>query len=175
MDIIQGMRALYISSPDRSLQQIEYAISAYHLYNSYDPYLRPIRSALSTLQSRTYTLLFPYLNRALLLLQSSPNLISVGLLVLFLLIALQILNFVRRIMMWWIRVMWWVTVVSVLALVVSAVWQRGPERVGREVWEWGNHLSDVWWREYRRWDGYQKQQQYSQQKMRTGNGRASWR
>lgn len=59
--------------------------------------------------------------------------------------------------MWWIRVVWWTSVTAVMVLLVSAVWQRGPERVLDDVVGWAGHLSEVWLREYRRWEGYQNQ------------------
>lgn len=130
-------------------------MQAYNFYNACDPYLQPIRKTFSDLGSRAYPLVMPYLDAAAVRAQDSPGLISVGVLVLFILIALQILNLVRRIMMWWIRVLWWLSLSAVLVLSASIVYQRGPERTVEDVVGAVRHLSDVWWREYRRWEGYQ--------------------
>jgi hypothetical protein len=107
----------------------------------------------------------PFLNTVAVKAQDSPGIVSVGILVLFILIALQVLNLVRRIMMWWIRLLWWMTVSGLCVVVVAAVWQRGPERTLEDAIAWGSQLNEVWWREYRRWEGYQNQQkgQYSKQ------------
>lgn len=75
--------------------------------------------------------------------------------------------------MWWIRLVWWTTVTGLLVMVVSAVWQRGPERVLEDVVGWAGHLSEVWWREYRRWEGYQNQAQARGQKSNWGN-KGTW-
>jgi hypothetical protein len=98
----------------------------------------------------------PYLNQAAVLAQDSPGILSVGVLLLFVLIALQVLNMIRRIMMWWIRLVWWVTISSVIILLAAAVCERGPEKAVTDVIGWGKQLSEVWWQEYRKWDGYQK-------------------
>ena len=138
---------------------IGYALNAYDLYNSADPYIRPIRSAIYQLQVRAYPIILPYLNRAAVLAQDSPGIITVGVLLLFLLIAMQILNFIRRVMMFWIRLITRVMFWGVVVLMVAAVWQRGVGRTVDDIAEWGRELNEVWWREYRRWEGYQKQAQ----------------
>jgi Nuclear pore assembly and biogenesis len=114
----------------------------------------------------------PYLNAAAIKAQDSPGIISVGVLLLFILIVLQILNMLRRIMMWWIRLLWWVSVGAVLVLFAGIVYQRGPEKTVEDVLRGVGHLSDVWWREYRRWEGYQNPQQ--QQHEYGGTGQKYW-
>jgi ABC-type multidrug transport system fused ATPase/permease subunit len=133
----------------------DYATHAYHFYNTCSPYLQPVRSTLSTLQARSYPIIMPYVNAAAVKAQDSPGIISVGVLLLFVLIALQILNVLRRIMMWWIRLLWWATIGAVLVLFASIVYQRGPEKTVEDAVRAARHLSEVWWREYRRWEGYQ--------------------
>ena len=109
----------------------------------------------------------PYLDAAAVRAQDSPGLISVGVLLLFILIALQILNVMRRIMMWWIRLVWWTSIGAVLVLFASVVYQRGPERTVEDAVGAARHLSDVWWREYRRWEGYQNVKP-------SGSGQRTW-
>lgn len=103
----------------------------------------------------------PLLNRAAVSAQDAPGLLTLGVLLLLILIVLQIINVLRRIVMWWIRVLWWVSVTAVLVLAASLVYQRGPERTIEDVAWAARHLSDIWWREYRRWEGYQKMQSAS--------------
>lgn len=160
MDVIQGT---FSRNPDSTtrLTSLGYALNAYSFYNSCDPYLRPIRQGAFQLQTQfqahAYPLLLPYLNKALVLAQDSPGIITVGVILLFLLIALQILNFVRRVMMFWVRLISRVVFYSVIVMVTAAVWQRGLGRTADDVMAWGGDLSEVWWREYRRWEGYQNQ------------------
>jgi hypothetical protein len=166
MDIIQGAY-----SPHHPLAKSNpfpgYALNAYDLYNSADPYLRPIRSSLASLQSRAYPIILPYLNNAALMAQDSPGIITVGILLLFLLIAMQILNFIRRVMMFWIRLMTRIMFWGGVVLLGAAVCQRGVGRSVEDIAEWGRELSDVWWKEYRRWEGYQNQ-------ARRSSTRGSW-
>jgi hypothetical protein len=108
----------------------------------------------------------PFLNSVAVRAQDSPGIISVGVLLLLILIALQILNVVRRIMMWWIRLLWWFTISAVLVLFASIVYQRGPEKTVQDVLSGFRHLSDIWWKEYRRWEGYQNVQK--------SGGRGTW-
>ena len=59
--------------------------------------------------------------------------------------------------MFWIRLMTTVVFYGGLTLLVAAIWQRGVGRTADDLMGWGNELSDVWWKEYRRWEGYQNQ------------------
>jgi hypothetical protein len=113
--------------------------------------------------------MLPYLNRAAELAQDSPSIITVGLLLLFLLIMMQILNFARRIMMFWIRLISRLMFWGGLVLLGAAVWQRGVGRSVDDIAEWGHELSEVWWREYYRWDGYQNQAGRGGTSMRGGS------
>jgi hypothetical protein len=136
-----------------------YALNAYDLYNSADPYLRPLRTGVYQLQAKAYPILLPYLNRAAVLAQDSPGIITIGLLLLFLLIAMRILAFVSRILMFWLRLATTLFFYAGLVLVFAAIWQRGVGRTADDLVSWGSELREVWWREYRRWDGYQNQAQ----------------
>ncbi|KAH6678123.1 hypothetical protein B0J14DRAFT_697164 [Halenospora varia] len=89
----------------------EYTYQALALYHDLDPYLSPVRSTISQTRATLYPIVLPYLNLALDFAQDSPAIISVGVLILFLLVSLQILSWIRRIMMWWfrlvMRIMFW--------------------------------------------------------------------
>jgi hypothetical protein len=60
------------------------------------------------------------------------------------------------------------------------VWQRGLGRTVGDLVEWAQEIKDVWWREYRRWEGYQNQgrvrgagsRRYG---VRGGNAGTAWR
>ena len=108
-----------------------YALNAYNLYNSADPYLRPIRTGMSQLQSHLSPLVLPYLNRLAVLAQDSPGILTVGVLLLFLLIVMQILNFVRRVMMFWVRILTTLVFYGAVVLLGAAIWQRGVGEDGR--------------------------------------------
>lgn len=80
--------------------------------------------------------------------------------------------------MFWVRVVYRLVFWGGLAILIAVVAQRGMERSVGDLMDWGRELSEVWWREYRRWEGYQKMQQQSQGTgygMENGNGRAGWR
>jgi hypothetical protein len=124
-------------------------------------------------------MLLPYLNTAAELAHKSPAIITVGILLLFLLIAMQVLNFIRRAMVWWLKFVMRITFWAVVVLIISAVWQKGLEMTVRDLVSWGQELNEVWWREYRKWEGYQNQGRNHGRNQgpmlgRT-NARASWR
>jgi uncharacterized protein YggT (Ycf19 family) len=178
MDLVQGARTLH-SSRNKDSRIVEYAIQALHIYNTADPYLRPIRRFIFQTQRQVYPILLPYLNTAANLAHKSPAIITVGILLLFLLIAMQVLNFIRRLMVWWFKLVMRIVFWTLVVLLISAVWQRGVERTVGDLVGWGQELSEVWWREYRRWEGYQNQGKvqgrYQGSTMGRTNARASWR
>jgi hypothetical protein len=52
-----------------------------------------------------------------------------------------------------LKVLFWVG----LVLLAFAVWRRGVGQTAQELWNWGDEVQAVWWKEYRRWEGYQNQ------------------
>jgi len=78
-------------------------------------------------------------------------------------------------MVWWFKVMVRITFWAVVVLLVSAVWQRGVGRTVDDLMGWGRELGDVWWREYRRWEGYQNHGRNQARMMGRTNARATWR
>jgi hypothetical protein len=149
-------------------------MQALHIYNSCDPYLRPVRRFVTSTHQTTYPVILPYLNRAAVLAQDSPAILTVGVLLLLLLIAMQVLNFIRRVMMFWFRLCVRLAFWAVVVLVISAVWQRGLQRTMEDLVGWGIELRDVWQKEYKRWDGYQNHHR-SQAPMGRTQAKASWR
>jgi uncharacterized protein YggT (Ycf19 family) len=176
MDLVQGapVPSTYPSSNEYS-RRTEYASQALHIYNTADPYVRPIRRFIFQTQRQIYPILLPYLNTAADLAHKSPAIITVGILLLFLLIAMQVLNFIRRVMVWWFKLVMRIAFWTVVVLVISAVWQRGLQRTVGDLVGWGQELSDVWWREYRRWEGYQNHGRAQPPVLGRTNARASWR
>jgi len=136
----------------------EIVLQTLRLYHEADPYIRPIKSSLSSIYASLYPTLLPFLNRLALFAQDSPALVSVGVLLLFLLIAVQILGFIKRVLVWWFKLVVRITLWGLLAVLIGVVWQRGVGRTVADAAGWGQELGEVWWREYRRWEGYQKQQ-----------------
>ena len=59
--------------------------------------------------------------------------------------------------MFWVRVVTRLTFYAGIVMLGAAIWQRGVGRTVEDLMGWGQELSDVWWREYRRWEGYQNQ------------------
>lgn len=69
------------------------------------------------------------------------------------------------------RLVFW----SLFALLVSVIAQRGIGKTADDLMRWGQELSTVWWREYERWDGYQKQHAGGGGTFGKGNARNTWR
>lgn len=135
----------------------ETAMRVYEIYNGLDNYLGPMRRLGWDVQARAYPVVLPVLNKLAVLAQDSPAILTVGVLLLFLLVAMQVVNTVRRVFAFWMRLVMRLTFWGGLAVLVATVWQRGVGRSVEDVSTWGRELSDVWWREYNRWDGYQGQ------------------
>jgi Nuclear pore assembly and biogenesis len=151
-------------------------MQAHSLYNTLDPYLTPLRrtlySTMSNLNTHVSPIIRPLFERSLIFAQESPALISALLLVSFLILALKIMDVARRMLMWWTRLVMKLMFWGIIGLVGIMVWQRGFERSVGDLMAWGQELSEVWSREYRRWDGYSKHAG-SVEQMR-GGGRARW-
>ncbi|KAH8808222.1 hypothetical protein F5884DRAFT_360650 [Xylogone sp. PMI_703] len=146
------------------------AMMAYQFYANLQPYLVPVLSNLSELQKRLYPVLLPYLNQLAVLAQDSPAVVSFGALLLLLIIAIQIINFVHRIIMFWTKLIMRLFFWTAVAIIVAMVWQRGLARTVDDVSQWGDELKTVWWQEYRKWEGYQNQMQ-----MARTNSNTNWR
>ncbi|CAN8098672.1 unnamed protein product [Discula destructiva] len=104
-------------------------------------------------------LLNPLLMRFNALLTNSPDIVVLFLVVLVFLVAIQILAWIRRIMMWLtglvLRLMFWSLVVAGVAMLV----QRGPDKTARDLAALGDwvlrcvdYFKDFWMGEYQRYD-----------------------
>ncbi|KAH6719316.1 hypothetical protein BKA61DRAFT_274213 [Leptodontidium sp. MPI-SDFR-AT-0119] len=135
----------------------EYAPTLLTILSTLEPYTRAPLSTLHTLSTRLTPLLTPYLTSLLNTLHASPAILSLAAILLLLILTLQILLFVRRVMMFWFRMMVRLLFWGVVVLIVSVVWQRGVGRTGEDLGRWASEVGSVWEREYRRWEGYQNQ------------------
>ncbi|KAH7330386.1 hypothetical protein BKA65DRAFT_58174 [Rhexocercosporidium sp. MPI-PUGE-AT-0058] len=115
----------------------EYAPPLLSLLSTVEPYTRAPLRTFQTLTDNLTPLITPYLTTLLNTLHTSPAILSLAALLLLAILALQILLFVRRILMFWFRMVMRLVFWGVVVLIVSVVWQRG----------------------YRRWEGYQNQGQ----------------
>lgn len=101
----------------------------------------------------------PLLTRLNALLTNSPDIVILVVIVLVFLVAIQILAWIRRMMMWItaliLRLMFWALIIAGVAMVV----QRGPEKtvsdlavLGSWVLGWAGYVKDFWMGEYQRYD-----------------------
>lgn len=120
-------------------------------------------STLRLLQHQALALAAPIMNPLLLrlnaLLANSPDIVILVLLVVVFLVAVQVLAWIRRVMLWLtrlvLRLLFWAAVVAAVAVVV----QRGPEQTLRDLaWMGGAvagfaaWLREYWQSEYKRYD-----------------------
>lgn len=126
----------------------DYALQAYSLYTSSEPYLRPVRQLVWQLQAASV----PLVNQFLTFSQEQPAIITLFLLAFMLVISLQILNFARRVIAWWMRLVVRLVFYGGLIVLALAIWQRGVGETVEDVSGWGREVAEVWSREYRRWE-----------------------
>ncbi|KAK4250421.1 hypothetical protein C7999DRAFT_29005 [Corynascus novoguineensis] len=114
-----------------------------------------LRAALSRLAAEMVPLLASALDALAALLASSPTVVAAAVLLILAAVVLQILSIVRRILLFWTRLAFRLLFWAAVALLVSAVWQRGLERsardaaaVGSTVAGWAAGAGEIWWREY---------------------------
>lgn len=119
---------------------------------------------LSTVFSIMTPVLQPLLDRLNTALTNSPDVVVLVFVAVLLLVALQILAWMRRMVAWvtglMFRLVFWACVVAMAAVVV----QRGPEQTVRDavvvvskVAGYGAALRDVWVSEYRRYEAQQSE------------------
>ena len=152
MDFLQGLRSLLFlqlqdgvdSPPPDYIPQAAYFYNTY--YRPYALYLAPVWRVIFLSQSYFYRYIFPILyplytlsNNALQSLSSdAPDLLTLGILALVLLVTLKALDYLRRTIIYWIsvaiRLGMWASIIGV-GLYVS---QRGIEQSFEDFgWVWG--------------------------------------
>lgn len=106
----------------------------------------------------------PLLDRLNTVLTNSPDVVVLVFVAVLLLVALQVLTWMRRMVAWvtglMFRLMFWACVMAMAAVVV----QRGPEQTVRDgavlvskIAGYGAALRDVWVSEYRRYEAQQSE------------------
>lgn len=137
------------------------------LYRTLDPYVRSASSALWSLEAQLTPLLRPLLDGAAAWAQDSPAVVGVGLMLLLLLVGLHILNLARRLVLFGARVVFRALFYLALVALVLALCQRGVTRTLADLADWAAEIQQVWWAEYRRWEGYGNQ---GHARARSGGG-----
>ena len=105
-------------------------------YRPYEAYLRPLRRYLYLSQSFFYRFAFPYLwpayklgNKALRMLSAdTPDMATLALLAVLLLMSLKLLNVLRKSIVYWISVAIRLVTWTLVLAVGVYVWQRGLEQ-----------------------------------------------
>ncbi|KAH8592393.1 hypothetical protein B0O99DRAFT_689548 [Bisporella sp. PMI_857] len=147
----------------------EYFLHAIHLYHSADPYLRPIRSSFREFQMRTIPLIMPYLDALANYAANSPAILVIGSVIVLFLVARVVIGWIWRAVLFWLRFAFW----SAMIMLIALAWQRGFERTGEDLGRWAQGVGQFWWEEYEKFEGYQKQHQFSQGRGHRNGG--SWR
>lgn len=152
MDFLQGLYSFLCSKSYVANETLipDYLPQAAHFYNTYyvpyASYLTPVYRALFLSQSYFYRYIFPTLyplyalcNNALQSPSSdAPDILTLGILAIALVISLKVLDYMRKAIIYWIsmaiRLAMWVSVIGVGIY----VWQRGVEQSFEDFgWVWG--------------------------------------
>ncbi|KAI8623470.1 hypothetical protein F5Y19DRAFT_372383 [Xylariaceae sp. FL1651] len=103
--------------------------------------------------------LAPIIDRVLRALQDSPDVVVLGFLLAFFVIALQFLLWMHRTMLFFTRLAFRAVVWTLIGLAFMAAWQRGPEAVIRDVVVvvskmvgYAAVVKDIWLSEYQKYD-----------------------
>jgi hypothetical protein len=178
MDQIQGKQLPLLSNTATLMRydNLDWASYLHQLLPSSLSLLYGSNTYLQTLHSfstRVSTAFSPLLNRV----STSPDLASIALLLVILVLSLQLLNLLWRAVTFWVRlvsrVVTWVTIIG-LGL---WLWNRGPDGVMEDI----ETLATIWVREYRLWqeradvhEAWQQHQQRQTYGTRRGAGNGRW-
>lgn len=129
--------------------------------------IQTLRRQFADILSTIYTeIMSPVLDRASQALMNSPDVVFFAALALAVLLAVQVLLWVRRLVAWLtslvVRLIFWSCVIAAAAV----VWQRGPDQAARDLAAFVGAVSgysvlvyrytrDVWLREYERYEAQQ--------------------
>lgn len=58
-----------------------------------------------------------------------------------------------------LRIVFNIALLGIVVVTLAAVWERGVGRTAEDMVAGWRTLSEVWWGEYRKWEGYQNQAQ----------------
>ncbi|KAI0999811.1 hypothetical protein K3495_g8387 [Podosphaera aphanis] len=132
----------------------ELAAHLIQLYYAAEPYLSSIHRSLAAFYSRAEPLLLPHFNALAQWAYASPSILIVGLFILILFILLQTINFIRRVLAFWMRLLVKLTFWGAVVALIAVLWQRGVWRTLGELEAWCTEVAAVYWREYKRWENY---------------------
>jgi hypothetical protein len=116
---------------------------------------------LQTIRKLCHTqLINPLLNHliypALLRLYNSPDILTIVLLGVLLLISLKILELLRRAVVFWVRMFTRLAFWGSILVAGVYVWGRGWEGALEDGQRWGGEIAALWMREYRRYEAAQQ-------------------
>ncbi|KAI1840169.1 hypothetical protein JX265_006274 [Neoarthrinium moseri] len=147
--------------PDQTLQFL-----SDHVLARETPFQATLRWAQSAVQrgaAAAWPVVQPVLARVSDVLSDSPDIVFVMTLVGIAFAALQIALWVHRVMMFWTRLVSRLLLWAVVAALLAAVWQRGPEAVLRDAVVLGSKavgyatiVKNIWLAEYDKYDSQTK-------------------
>lgn len=137
--------------------------------------------AIQKLVNIMWPFLVPVFDRLTQALHSSPDIVVLTFFLVLVFLVFQILNWMRRVLMFWtriaLRLVFWTGIVALVAV----VWQRGLEAsmkdaiaIGNWLLGYGAILKDVWLREYRRYEAQAKSQRSSSRGSRYASSRGRY-
>jgi len=138
----------------------ENLITLFQTYDSLSPYLRPIHSTVSTIQTQTSKLISPLITPLLesfyTTLSESPAILSIILFVILLFVSLKILDLLRRAVVFWVRLMVKIAFWGTIIALAMAVWQVGFHESVERLYRCWLELRRIWEREYGRWEAVEQ-------------------
>lgn len=136
-----------------------------HILNDRAPLqvvLRTVYTQAQNLFNAAAPMLEPLLDRILTAMAENQGLVGVGASLLFLALIVIVLNWIRRLLMWWTRLAMRLATWAILFALAAWVWERGLYESARDVVVMGSKvvgylavLKDVWMNEYNRYEAQQ--------------------
>jgi len=106
-----------------------------------------------------YRLLEPAMDRVTRALYDSPDIVVLGFVLVVAFVALQLMIWIKRVMMWWTRMVFRVFLWACIVGVIAVIWQRGVEAslrdavvIASKIAGYAAVLKEVWIREYQKYD-----------------------
>jgi hypothetical protein len=141
--------------------------------------LQAFKSVSTSQFQRLADMMSPVLDRLTQALHRSPDIVVLAFFLTMLFLTIQILNWARRVVMFWtrmaLRLVFWSAIIALGAM----VWQRGLEATARDMMTIGQQLigyaamvRDIWMREYQK---YEAQERAGRAAGRSGAGYAASR
>jgi len=138
----------------------------------FQAFVRHVTVFVSAAIARVTPLIGPAIDYLTHLIGENPNIVSAVIIIVLAYITLEILAFVRRVMLFWTRLALRLVFWGWIALLISFVWQRGVEKTVTDVSQWAGYTYgmvskavEIWVREY---------QVAREQQERASQGGSSW-